>query len=108
MVLRDPGPSTFDSPGPTRKAIAVPTARLAALRNAIVSERFFKLRKEYGDFIVDGPEMRIRVQLGAMTHQVILGSIKPKMSKRESDEVDRFMRVWFEARDCLPAALRSE
>ena len=102
-VVRDPGETTIDPGRERATVITVPQARLTALRDAIASEQFFKLRKDYGWFVPDGPFMRIRVELGARTHEVTLASIKAKMSRRESAEVDRAMRVWFAALDCLPA-----
>ena len=103
-VVRDPGESTVNSGHDGATLITVPLARLAALRDAIASEKFFSLRKDYGWFVPDGPFMRIKVQLGTRTHEVTLASIKANMSKRESAEVDRAMRVWFAALDCLPTA----
>ena len=100
-VLRDPGASTLTVSGQRVVKIAVSSERLTALRKAIVAERFFDLRKEYGYFPVGGPERRVTIDSGGKTHQVSVFSIKPEMSKQESAEVDRALRVWFAALDCL-------
>ena len=105
VTLRDPGESSLDVCGEAPRAIAVPSGRLAALREAISSERFLALRKYYGDLPVDGPESRMEVRLGGKVKRVSVFSIKTEMSKREAEEVDRAMTVWFAIQDCfqLPA-----
>jgi hypothetical protein len=105
-VIRDPGQSTFESAGEGATVITVPGAQLTALRNAIESERFFKLHDDYGVLAADRPEMQITVDLADKVHQVVLHPIEGAMSRRESGEVDRAMRVWSAALDCLPQDAR--
>jgi hypothetical protein len=107
-VLRDPGQSTFrsrgDGAGDAGRLVDVPRDRLKALRDAVEAESFFTLRKEYGYFPPDGPEMKIKISPGGKSREVVVGSIKAHMSQKESAEIDRFMRVWFAVSDCLPQA----
>jgi hypothetical protein len=101
VTLRDPGESSLKVCGEAPRTIAVPRKRLDALREAIMSEHFFELAKDYGDLPVDGPESRMEVRLGRKLKRVSVYSIKPKMSKREAGEVDRAMKVWFAIQDCF-------
>lgn len=99
--LRDQGESMLKACGKDPSTIVVTQKQLAALRQAISTERFFELGKDYGDLPVDGPERRMEVRLGGKLKRVSVHSIKPEMSKREADEVDRAMKVWFAIQDCF-------
>jgi hypothetical protein len=79
----------------------VPQKRLAVLREAISSERFFELRKDYCDLPVDGPASRIEVRLLGRLKRVSVYSIKPQTSKREAAEVDRAVKVWSAIQECF-------
>jgi hypothetical protein len=106
VSLRDPGESSLEVCGEDRngpRAITVSQNQLIALRETISKERFFDLRKYYGDLPVDGPESRMEVRVGTKAKRVSVFSVKPKMSKQEANEVDRAMRVWFAVLDCFHA-----
>lgn len=105
VTLRDPGESSLKVCGVDPKAIQVSPRRFAALREAISNERVFELGKYYGDLPVDGPKRRMEIRLGGNVRRISVYSIKPKMPKREADEVDRAMKVWYAIQDCfqLPA-----
>ncbi len=100
VVLRDPGESYLMSGG-EKQILSVPSERMAALRGAIAAEQFFKLKNDYGYFPVDGPERRMVIRLGSKEKTVTVSEIKWDMTKRESLEVDRAMRVWFAVMDCF-------
>ena len=100
VVLSDRGDSYLETGG-EKIVLAVPKERLAALRAAVTSEKFFKLKDEYGYFPTDGPERQMEVRLGSKRKKVVVGSIEPQMTSRKSQEVDRAMRVWFAIMDCF-------
>jgi hypothetical protein len=103
LSLSDPGSVALHVSGlgeSTPRNLTVPAARIKALRDAIEEERFFALRDDYGDRIVDGPQRRMTIRLGMVEKTVVLRPYG-QPSKAQSGEVDRAMKVWFAIRDCI-------
>lgn len=100
-TIRNPGDSTLTDSGKPTVVMSIPPAKLARLRATIETERFFDLRSQYGDMVVDGPERAIEVRLGGRARTVKIYSIPPTLSKKEAAEVDRVMKVWHAITNCL-------
>jgi hypothetical protein len=100
-TIRDPGGSTLTDSGKPMIGLSIPPAKLATLRATIEKERFFDLRSQYGDMVVDGPERAMEIRLGGRVKTVKIYSIPSTDSKKEAAEFDRVMKVWHAITDCL-------
>ena len=104
LALKDPGKAmllSYKRIKDGEQPVVISQARLAALREVIEKTQFFDLRDHYGDMPVDGPERRMEIKQHGRVKKVTVFSVGQNLSKRESAEVDRAMRVWVAIRECF-------
>lgn len=79
-------------PKPKSRHFKISAAQFAALRQAIIVERFFELGKEYGERVPDGSTRSITITQGTRSKTVSLRFLREGDAKLL--EVQRALRVW--------------
>lgn len=110
-VLRDPWHFFLDTeegawliilryPHKYRQPLEISDEQIAEFREAVIRERFFELKKEYGSEPGDDGLRGLRLILGGKVHSVDLLSFEDwaDYSASEKEEIRRALRLWHLAR----------
>jgi hypothetical protein len=86
---------------PIRRKFEVSEEQLAALREAIVKERYFDLRDEYGEEVPDSSTRILTIGAGDRTKTVKIRYLMNRLQDNppQLQEARRALRVWLVVRD---------
>ena len=73
-----------------------------SLRLVITRERFFQLKRSYGDAVIEGRFREITVTLDGRRHSVVVNDLTE--ADKPVEEIARALRVWYAALEALSDA----
>lgn len=67
--------------------------QLLTLRRTLIDNRFFDLRQQYGDYVVEGSEMALAITVGSLTHSVTLNHLPSRIASGTKSELGEIIRA---------------
>ena len=98
---------------PVSRTFQISSEELQAIRETLISERFFELKNDYGDLVPDGSSQTLTIVIGGYSKTVVLNYLRwdpndPNYDAAALQEAARALRVYFAIRDCFPASTVSD